>query len=93
MEGGDPALMGRNTWVKQRRRKDGDTVDDPSESKEPRYINIGGKATIFMGKGDRLLIETPGGGGWGRQIDGITSEAPPLTPRGRLVGRAATQSF
>lgn len=80
MEGGDPALMGRNTWVKQRRREDGDIIDDPSESKEPRYINIGGKATIFMGKGDRLLIETPGGGGWGRHIDGIAQEAPPLKP-------------
>jgi 5-oxoprolinase (ATP-hydrolysing) len=34
-------------------------------SSEPRYINIGGKATIWMGKEDRLLIETPGGGAWG----------------------------
>ena len=31
----------------------------------PRIINIGGKATIWVGKGDRLVIETPGGGGWG----------------------------
>jgi 5-oxoprolinase (ATP-hydrolysing) len=30
-----------------------------------REINVGGKATIRMGKGDRLRIETPGGGGWG----------------------------
>ena len=38
----------------------------PHEVKpEPRIINIGGKATTFMGKGDRLLIETPGGGAWG----------------------------
>jgi len=30
-----------------------------------RTINIGGKATLWMGAGDRLVIETPGGGGWG----------------------------
>jgi 5-oxoprolinase (ATP-hydrolysing) len=32
---------------------------------KPRNINIGGKATVLMGKGDRLLIETPGAGAWG----------------------------
>lgn len=30
-----------------------------------RVINLGGKATIMMGKGDKLVIETPGGGAWG----------------------------
>jgi N-methylhydantoinase B/oxoprolinase/acetone carboxylase alpha subunit len=37
-------------------------VDDILNARE---INIGGKATVRMGKGDRLRIETPGGGGWG----------------------------
>lgn len=96
MEGGNAALMGCNTWVKQRRREDSDFVDDPSESKEPRYINIGGKATIFMGKGDRLLIQTPGGGGWGRHIDEIAEEAPlsqsTWEARGSFSERAAIQA-
>jgi N-methylhydantoinase B/oxoprolinase/acetone carboxylase alpha subunit len=30
-----------------------------------REINVGGKATLWMGTGDKLIIETPGGGGWG----------------------------
>lgn len=30
-----------------------------------REINVGGKATLWMGPGDKLVIETPGGGGWG----------------------------
>jgi len=30
-----------------------------------RSINIGGKASVLMGKGDRLVIMTPGGGAWG----------------------------
>ncbi|KAG5221119.1 Hydantoinase B/oxoprolinase [Salix suchowensis] len=49
---------GRNTWVKKACKADGDLVDGgPTE----RNINIGGKASVWMGKGDRLLIETPGG--------------------------------
>ncbi|KAF8752873.1 Hydantoinase B oxoprolinase [Rhizoctonia solani] len=35
-----------------------------------RMINIGGKATVFMGKGDHLVIHTPGGGGWGEPKEG-----------------------
>ena len=69
--------MGRNTWVKQLREEDGDLVDVDGNSlsglldlekkeDEPREINIGGKATVLMGKGDRLVIETPGGGAWGK---------------------------
>lgn len=70
--------MGRNTWIKQPREEDGDVItsdlsddiehehdDDSASKQEPRRINIGGKATTLMGKGDRLLIETPGGGAWG----------------------------
>ncbi|KAI6004378.1 cytoplasmic protein [Pisolithus orientalis] len=75
MEGGEPAMKGRNTWIKRRRREDGDLVDDCLESKQHRFINIGGKATVFMGKGDRLLIETPGGGGWGLPINSTVQEA------------------
>ncbi|TDL20331.1 cytoplasmic protein [Rickenella mellea] len=36
-----------------------------SNDRSPRIINIGGKASILVGKGDRLVIETPGGGAWG----------------------------
>ena len=62
MEGGEDGQMGRNTWIKQRREEDGDKED---EDEGPRHVNIGGKATVWMGKGDRLVIETPGGGAWG----------------------------
>ena len=56
--------MGKNTWVKQPRKEDGD-LEDENTPPPARKINIGGKATVFMGKGDRLLIETPGAGAWG----------------------------
>ena len=55
--------MGQNLWVKQLRKEDGDL--DVEGAENPRTINIGGKATVFMGKGDRLVIQTPGGGAWG----------------------------
>ena len=64
--------MGRNTWVKMPREEDGDVVPEAEGERgvlEPRNINIGGKATVFMGKGDRLLIETPGAGAWGSRPD------------------------
>ena len=38
---------------------------DNSVAPKPRVVNVGGKASILMGKGDRLVINTPGGGGWG----------------------------
>jgi 5-oxoprolinase (ATP-hydrolysing) len=49
MEGGGDAASGRNTWVKQPREEDGDLPENDGSS-EPRYINIGGKATVWMGK-------------------------------------------
>jgi N-methylhydantoinase B/oxoprolinase/acetone carboxylase alpha subunit len=74
MEGGGPADMGRNTWIKQLRQEDGDLPEEYNNKDDgslappgPRHINVGGKATIWMGKGDRLIIETPGGGGWGEE--------------------------
>ncbi|EJD47293.1 Hydantoinase B/oxoprolinase, partial [Auricularia subglabra TFB-10046 SS5] len=35
--------------------------DIPVPNRGTREINIGGKATLWMGTGDRLVIETPGG--------------------------------
>jgi len=95
MEGGQPGGLGRNTWIKQPRKEDGDLPDD---TMGPREINIGGKATLFMGKGDRLLIETPGGGGWG--VEDIQSKAncdcsqhvKTWEARGSLADRAAAQA-
>ena len=50
LEGGDPGQMGRNLVI----RRDG------------RVLNLGGKNEIHVEPGDRIRIETPGGGGYGR---------------------------
>lgn len=55
MAGGDEGLRGVNLWIR-RDKEDGTT----------RTINLGGKATVPMNTGDRIIIKTPGGGGYGR---------------------------
>lgn len=96
MEGGGPGALGRNTWIKKLRKEDGDL--DPDNPDGTREINIGGKATVWMGKGDRLLIETPGGGAWGRtehpeahELLGL-NESRGWEPRGSFAERAAQQA-
>jgi len=118
-EGGAPGAMGKNLWVKQLRKEDGDLLDEDTldpmtstnskktvvpPSREPRVINIGGKATTFMGKGDHLIIETPGGGAWGAEDNNVKDEHPVLdaldkmkgavewAARGSLAERAAQQA-
>lgn len=99
VEGGEPGALGRNTWVKQLRQSDGDAPEDSSEPLKPRNINIGGKATVFMGKGDRLLIETPGAGAWGAPSDENNGtdahgheHVRAWAPRGSLAEREAAQA-
>ncbi|KAJ7040678.1 Hydantoinase B/oxoprolinase [Mycena alexandri] len=100
MEGGGPGALGRNTWVKRLREEDGDLTKENADLVF-RDINIGGKATVWMGKGDRLLIETPGGGAWGVADDvGEEGEKENLKrtegrgwePRGSVAERAAAQA-
>ncbi|RDX54504.1 Hydantoinase B/oxoprolinase [Lentinus brumalis] len=101
MEGGEPGALGRNTWIKQPREEDGDLPEDYDERRplKPRKINIGGKATTFMGKGDRLLIETPGAGAWGISKEeeeelahGGHDHLRAWAPRGSLAEREAAQA-
>lgn len=58
MRGGGEGGRGRNTWV----RRDG------------QRINIGGKNSIRVDAGDRLVVETPGGGGYGASQDAKEEE-------------------
>lgn len=53
MHGGAPGGRGANYWVKKN--------PDGSE----RWINLGCKNIVGMGVGDRCIIHTPGGGGYG----------------------------
>lgn len=49
MRGGDPGMRGLNQWIKT----------------NGRTINLGGKNSVAVSAGDRVVINTPGGGGFG----------------------------
>jgi 5-oxoprolinase (ATP-hydrolysing) len=54
LEGGEAGASGLNLVI----------VKD-QYSDEKRVINLGAKGTIKLGQGDRIVINSPGGGGWG----------------------------
>ncbi|KAK4452425.1 5-oxoprolinase [Podospora aff. communis PSN243] len=75
MAGGEDAECGLNLWVRKvkkaswesslRKLQGGDNVEGEEEYEE-RSINLGAKNSAPMEKGDRVIICTPGGGGWGK---------------------------
>lgn len=83
LAGGEDASCGLNIWVRNvetsnPERSDKQLSGSSSEVEkamfEERRINLGGKNTASMQQGERIIICTPGGGGWGKSED--QSEAP-----------------
>ncbi|KAK6841339.1 hypothetical protein PG987_002199 [Apiospora arundinis] len=79
LAGGEDAQCGLNVWVrrvakvdpeKDLARQQGHVEQGDDDSKsiefEERYINLGAKNSAPMKPGDRIIINTPGGGGWGK---------------------------
>ncbi len=88
LNGGEDAACGMNLWVRKVNKHE-------SEEVEERRINLGGKNTASMMPGERMIICTPGGGGWGekgmeeREIEEID---PRLAWRGgSLASRTTAQ--
>ncbi|KIY00156.1 uncharacterized protein Z520_03841 [Fonsecaea multimorphosa CBS 102226] len=54
MAGGEAGARGCNLWIRHDR-----------ETATCRTINLGGKASVHMDVGDRIIVMTPGGGGYG----------------------------
>jgi len=52
--GGEAGAPGRSTLI----------------TRDGREKSLGSSVSITVSTGDRLLIETPGGGGWGARVDG-----------------------
>ncbi|OGE54653.1 hypothetical protein PENARI_c005G09950 [Penicillium arizonense] len=57
LEGGEDAECGQNLWVRPVQRTDG--------SWDETFINLGAKNSAQMQAGERIIVRTPGGGGWG----------------------------
>jgi 5-oxoprolinase (ATP-hydrolysing) len=75
LAGGEDAECGLNIWVRKVETSNpqrSDKMLNGDEGKigdtvfEERRINLGGKNTALMKAGERIIICTPGGGGWGR---------------------------
>ncbi|PYI08427.1 hypothetical protein BO78DRAFT_441950 [Aspergillus sclerotiicarbonarius CBS 121057] len=69
MAGGGDGESGLNLWIK------GDSG---------ARVSIGGKNSVAVAAGDRLVIETPGGGGYGRLGDGDIGKAEGNGAKARL---------
>ncbi|KAF9874575.1 5-oxoprolinase [Colletotrichum karsti] len=65
MAGGEEGRRGVNLWI--RKNESDGTV---------RTISLGGKATVVMNAGDRIIIQTPGGGGYGPSEDLVQDFVP-----------------
>lgn len=62
LNGGEDALCGKNIWVR-RIKSNNDKGEDEWEVRE---LSMGAKNTASMQPGDRIIVKTPGGGGWGK---------------------------
>lgn len=78
LAGGEDGQCGLNIWVRKVESSNAERSDkmlngsgeDAGEAVyEERLINMGGKNTAAMKAGERIIINTPGGGGWGRAGD------------------------
>ncbi|ORY57298.1 5-oxoprolinase [Pseudomassariella vexata] len=76
MAGGEDAQCGLNVWVRRVDKSDPEndlaqqnghvSGDGEAVEYEERYINMGAKNSAPFKAGDRIIINTPGGGGWGK---------------------------
>lgn len=73
LNGGEDGACGLNLWVRKVEKTNWEqSLKDfhggaPSGEKEyeERHINLGAKNSAAMAAGDRIIVCTPGGGGWG----------------------------
>lgn len=107
MNGGESATRGKNILKlckKSASAADGTntrqidrlvSVQRNSEESWERMVNLGGKSTVAVSPGDRLLILTPGGGGYGSpnatsvsspwENSQIKAETVPVLTAGSLI--------
>jgi 5-oxoprolinase (ATP-hydrolysing) len=90
LAGGEDAQCGLNIWVRKVETSNPERSDkmlNGSNEKlddavlEERRINLGGKNTAAMKAGERIIICTPGGGGWGKVGDKKETEEKGQDPK------------
>lgn len=68
MRGGEDGKCGENLWLKLSNNNKEDNKRALEKQKQYTVISLGGKNTVVMKPGDRIVIKTPGGGGYGDPI-------------------------
>lgn len=81
--GGEDGKKGMNLWIKKVVKEDG-TVEE-------RVYNMGGRSSVNVSAGERIIIMTPGGAGWGKP--GETTETLETTPMKRNCSKVGSGSL
>ncbi|KAH0845870.1 hypothetical protein FOPE_10995 [Fonsecaea pedrosoi] len=76
LHGGGDAQCGKNIWVRKIKKGESKGLGGEHDGKRresgddneyvERYINLGAKNTASMQPGERIIVMTPGGGGYGK---------------------------
>jgi 5-oxoprolinase (ATP-hydrolysing) len=82
LEGGEDAECGQNLWIRRVERADGSWGE--------RCISLGGKNSTMMQPGERIIVRTPGGGGWGPVGEGTRLVDEPDARRAWRGGSVAS---
>lgn len=102
MHGGEPGACGINHWarlVPAEKDEEVKASDEPLAKEKPlakkarkaKYtiINLGGSNQCTMNAGDRIIINTPGGGGYGQAGEAKSTEDRDLPTQPRATGSLA----
>lgn len=98
LQGGEDAQCGLNIWVREVQGGGSADTDAAKRKDDKQYlrVNLGGKNSASMKTGERIIIMTPGGGGWGKvgQDSSVTlREDPKLAwARGSISARTETSN-
>ncbi|KAF6003804.1 hypothetical protein F1559_001736 [Cyanidiococcus yangmingshanensis] len=83
LAGGQAGARGYNWWLRRAGHGQADPIKHrPFSDHSYQVINLGNKQSIRVGAGDRILICTPGGGGYGTPLEDDLETA---TEQGGLV--------
>lgn len=101
LAGGADGARGLNVWVRRVAKADwarslalfraGEGDGDGDGELEERRINLGAKNSAAMAAGDRIIVHTPGGGGWGPARAASAARARPDPTGGWRGGSGAAR--
>jgi 5-oxoprolinase (ATP-hydrolysing) len=68
MHGGEDGANGRNFWARKVRDGEGEVGENGDGFK---WIQLPPRGLVEMDAGDRCVVHTPSGGGWGTPVEGV----------------------